>query len=141
MSKQSDGISRKEFMTAGAAVAGAAAVAGFVRPASAAELDGAIHQTAEIGLNPEKKDDALAALTELVAAVEANEPGVLAYICHVTQEDEPKIFFYEIYKDDAALASHSQQPHMAKIRGSLQSGALKMPLKVVKLDRVAGFHR
>ena len=141
MSKQTEGMSRKDFMTAGAAVAGAAAVAGFVRPVSAAEMENAITQTAELGLNPDMKDDALAALKELVAAVEANEPGVLAYICHVTQDDEPKIFFYEIYQDEAALANHGQQPHMAKIRGSLQSGALKMPLKIVKMDRVAGFYR
>lgn len=133
---------RKEFLQKGAAIAGATAVGaiGFTRVAQAADHeDSTITQTASIGLNPDKKDEARKALTELVNAVEANEPGVLAYIAHFTEDN--KVLFFEMYKDEAALANHGQQPHMAKIRDAFGAGILTMPLEIGKLERVVGFYR
>ena len=139
MSENHEGATRKEFMT-GVAVAGAAAATGigFTRQA-AAQDDKTITQTATIGMNPEKKEEAQEAISTLVKAVEANEPDVLAYVAHFMGED--KIFFFEIYKDQAALDNHGKQPHMAAVRQAFMDGVLRQPLEVKKLERIEGFAR
>ena len=142
MDKQSTGSTRKEFFRNTAAVAGAAAVGaiGFNRLAHAEAGDDAITQTAAIGLNADKKEEARAALTELVNAVKDNEPGVLAYIAHFTPEYD-KVIFFEMYKDQAAMDNHGTQPHMSMIREAFAAGIFKAPLDLVKLERVEGFYR
>lgn len=143
MSDQSQGTTRKEFLAASAGAAGAAvALAGFTRPALAeADADSMITQTAEMGLDTEKAEEGKKILSELVSAVEANEPGVLAYICHQVSDDPSKIFFFEVYKDEAALAAHGGTPHMGKMRAAFGAGILKPPVTLVKLDRINGFSR
>ena len=142
MDNQSTGTTRKEFFRNTAAVAGAAAIGaiGFTRLAHAEVGPDTITQTASIGLNADKKEEARAALTELVNAVKDNEPGVLAYIAHFTPEYD-KVFFFEMYKDEAAMTAHGQQPHMAKIGQAFAAGIFKQPLELVKLERVTGFYR
>ena len=144
MENQTEGTTRKDFLkgTAGLA-AGAAVVAsfGFNRLASAqADPSEMITQTAEMGINPEKADEAVAMLAELVKAVEANEPGVLAYICHRKKEDPNTIVFFEIYKDAAALTAHGQTEHLSKLRAAFGS-MLMPPVTITVLDRVEGFSR
>jgi quinol monooxygenase YgiN len=39
------------------------------------------------------------------------EPGCLLYIGHQSTEDPRKFFFYEQYKDAAALAAHRSAPY------------------------------
>jgi quinol monooxygenase YgiN len=130
----------------GAAVAAVAGI-GFSRLA-AAEVDPSkiITQTATFRLDPAKEAEAVAALTELAKAVEANEPGVLAYIPHRVASDPTQIVFFEVYADEAAMKNHGQQPHLAKLRDMFASGVFKpfsesKPVDVVKLNRVAGFSR
>lgn len=147
MKAEAQDTTRKQFLTATTAAAGAATLfsAGFNRTAEAAhheagEKDEIITQTAAFGLNAEMKDEALEGLAKLVAAVEKNEPGVLTYICHQAGDD--KIFFFEIFKNQAAIEAHGEQPHMAILSGLLQSGALTLDMKdIVRLTRVAGFSR
>ena len=136
----SDNVTRKEFFTAGAAIVATASAIGFMRPAFAEE-PGALHQTAEFGMDPAKKDEVVALLTTLTKAVEEKEPGVLAYIAHITEEAEPKVFFYEVYKDAATLAEHGKTPHIGEMRKAFASGALKPPLAIRKMGRVSGFSR
>jgi len=136
--------SRKHFLTATTAAAGAATLfaAGFNRIAEAAhhEEGEIITQTATFGLNKDKKDEALEQLKKLIAAVEENEPGVLTYLCHQSGDD--KIFFFEIFKNKAAIEAHGEQPHMAILGELLGSGALTLDTKdIVRLTRVAGFSR
>ena len=134
---------RKQFIGAGAAVAGAAVASsfGFSRLASAAEHENSITQIATLGINEEKADEAIAMLKELCAAVEEHEPGVLAYICHRSKNDTGKVVFFEVYKDEAALTAHGSTPHIGKLRGAFGEGILKPPVDIQPLERLGGFYR
>ncbi len=123
-----------------AGLAGAAGALGFQRAASAQDLENAITQTASFKLVPGKEDEAVGLLAELVAAVEANEPGVLAYICHRQESDPSTVFFFEIYKDAAALEEHGKQPHLAKL-GQGFGTVFAPPVDIQKMTRIAGFSR
>jgi quinol monooxygenase YgiN len=131
----------------GATVAAVAGI-GFSRLALAQGADPTklITQTAAFRYDPARETEAVAALTELAKAVEENEPGVLAYIPHKVAADPTQIVFFEVYADDAAMQSHGQQPHLAKLREHFGSGLFKPYaegkfVEVVKLDRIAGFSR
>ena len=87
MSKEDQGTSRRDLLKLGAGATAAAAAIGFVRPAMAAHHE-SITQIVKFKLDPEKADEAEAALKTLTKAVEDNEPGVLAYIAY-RQESEP----------------------------------------------------
>ena len=39
------------------------------------------------------------------------EPGVLAFQIHQSLTEPTKFFFYEVFKDEAAFAEHSQAEH------------------------------
>jgi quinol monooxygenase YgiN len=130
----------------GAAVAAVAGI-GFTRTAGA-EVDASkiITQTAAFRIDPAREADAIAALTELAKAVEANEPGVLAYIPHRVASDPTQIVFFEVYADEAAMKNHGQQPHLGKLRELFGTGVFKpfaeaKPVDVVRLNRNAGFRR
>jgi quinol monooxygenase YgiN len=137
---------RREALRGGAAAA--IGVVGFARLAAAegADLSKAITQTAAFRIDEAREAEALAALTELAKAVEEKEPGVLAYIPHRVASDPTQVVFFEVYADEAAMQSHGQQPHLAKLREHFGAGLFKPYaegkfVEVVKLDRVAGFWR
>ena len=51
---------------------------------------------------------------EIVRAMEEHtrkEPGCVSYIGHQSIENPLRFFFYETYKDEAALAAHRASPH------------------------------
>jgi len=63
------------------------------------------------------KGDALAALLkEQAAAVRAAEPGCLVYRAHRSTKDPEAFYFYEQYRDDAALDAHRKGAHLARFR-------------------------
>jgi quinol monooxygenase YgiN len=115
---------------------------GFNRLATAAEPETGqvITQLAKFKLNMEKEAEALQALKELCAAVEKNEPGVLAYLVHRVDKKPDELVFFEVYKDQDALKAHSKTPHFAKLRKGFVT-FFRLPLEVTRLDRVAGYAR
>lgn len=133
-----DIFSRRSFCAAGVGLA----TIGFHRLANAAEADTdeTITQIAKFKLNLEKEEEGLAVLKELCAAVEENEPGVLAYICSRSAKNPDELVFFEVYKDEAALRAHGKTPHLGKIRKSFGT-LLLPPLEVTRLDRIGGFAR
>jgi quinol monooxygenase YgiN len=71
------------------------------------------------------KGDALAALlSEQVAVVLKAEPGCLVYRLHRSSKDADLFLFYEVYKDDTALAEHRKAPHLAAYRARRESEGL-----------------
>ena len=117
---------------------------GFVRAASAEEKDGpstkAITQLAEFQLNMDNETEAIEALKTLCAAVEATEPGTLAYVCTRSKEEPGRVVFFEIFKDAAALDAHGKTPHLSAFGRSFGS-LFQPPVKITVLDRVGGFMR
>lgn len=138
MSNHAGSLNRRAFC---AASAGLAAI-GFTREARADEpaADAPITQIAKFKINMEKETEAIAALKELCKAVEENEPGVLAYICHRAVKTPEDLVFFEVYKDEAAMKAHNGTPHMAKMRTSFLE-LFKPPLEVTRLSRIGGFTR
>jgi quinol monooxygenase YgiN len=115
---------------------------GFSRAACAADAASGdtITQIAKFKLNMDKESEGLEALKELCAAVEQNEPGVLAYICHRSSKNPDEIVFFEVYKDEEAQKAHGRTPHLGKLRASFAT-LFRGPLEVVRLDRIGGFTR
>lgn len=131
-------LTRRGFCAASAALA----AIGFNRQASAAEADNdeMITQIAKFRLNPEKEAEGIQALEELCQAVEENEPGVLAYMCHRSAKKPDEVVFFEVYKDAEAMKAHGTTPHLGKIR-KLFGTVFLPPLDLTRLDRVGGFAR
>ncbi len=88
-----------------------------------------------------KEEEALAELRKMTDAVEANEPGTLAYLFLRSQEDPSEVVLFESYADDAAFQNHMQTPHMGEMRANLPELFDTSQIKVERLDRVGGFAR
>ena len=131
-------VSRRGFCAAGVGLT----TIGFSRLAVAGEAeDGAtITQLAKFKLNLEKEAEGLQALKDLCAAVEKDEPGVLAYICHRSSKNPDELVFFEVYKDEEALKAHGKTPHMGKMRTAFVT-LFRPPIEVTRLERVGGFTR
>jgi quinol monooxygenase YgiN len=138
MSDSKGVLTRRGFWAAGAGLA----TIGFSRVANAAEdeKNSMITQLAKFKLNMEKEAEGLEMLKELCAAVEANELGVLAYVCHRSVKNPDELVFFEVYKDEDSLKAHGKTPHMVKMRTAFVS-LFRPPLEVTRLDRIGGFAR
>ncbi len=125
----------------GALALGAGAI-GFNRLARAqGDASARVTQTASFGIGEGKEEEAAAAIAELVAAVEANEPGVLVYSAYRTGGTPGRVFFFEIYENEDVLKAHGQQPHLAKMGLSFQQGVFTGPPEIVRLESIAGYSR
>ena len=97
--------------------------------------------TARLRALPGKEREAEEGLKAMAAAVQANEPGALAYICHATPHPGEYLFF-EVYADEAAKDAHMATPHFRKLM-ALMGPVLdeNFGAKIENLNRVAGFMR
>ena len=88
---------------------------------------------AQFKIKPEKQAEAEKALAEMVAAVEANEPGATLYIAHRSQKDPTLITFFEAYADDDAFRAHTATPHFQDLQRVLAQVA---DLSTVRIERL-----
>jgi len=65
---------------------------------------------------PERREEFLAAITANATSTFADEPGCLRFDVCRSQADPNHFVFYEIYRDEAALAAHREAPHFATWR-------------------------
>ncbi len=96
---------------------------------------------ARFKVQPGKEAEAEKAIGEMVAAVEANEPGALTYIMHRSQKDPGEITVFEVYADAEAFDAHGRSPHMATLRAAFGSVFDPATVKIERLERFAGFVR
>lgn len=99
--------------------------------------------TARLKALPGKEAEAAAKLKEMVASVDAHEPGALAYVCHQVVGRPGEFFFYEVYADEATKNAHMKRmrhptPHFVK-RSALFGTVLdaEFGAKVENLERIA----
>lgn len=85
-----------------------------------------------------KEEEALAKVTAMAEAVQANEPGTLAYVVHRNQKDPSEIVIFERYADAAALESHGKTAHMGAMRENFAEIFDTASIKIERLDRIAG---
>jgi quinol monooxygenase YgiN len=65
---------------------------------------------------PERREEFLDAITANAASTFVDEPGCLRFDVCRSQSDPDHFVFYEIYRDEAALAAHREAPHFAQWR-------------------------
>ena len=95
----------------------------------------------QLKIKPEKQAEAEKALAEMVAAVEANEPGATLYIAHRSQKDPTLITFFEAYADDVAFRAHTGSPQFMALQATLAQAADLSTVRIERLERIAGFTR
>jgi len=100
-----------------------------------------INVIARFKMQPGKEAETEKALSEMVAAVEANEPGALAYVMHRGQVDPLEIYVYEAYADHAAFDAHRKTPHMEELQSKFSHLMDPTSFNVELLERIAGFMR
>ncbi len=96
---------------------------------------------ASFNIKEDKQAEAEAALKEMAAADEANEPGALAYAIHRDENDLTRIVFFEIYTDRDAFKTHTGTPHFMAFQQKLAALANLSTVRIQQLERVAGFVR
>ncbi len=96
---------------------------------------------AQFKIQPGKEAEAEKALNEMAAAVEANEPGALLYVFNRSQKESSEITVFEVYSDGEALDTHNQTAHMGQLRAAFGSVFDPASVKIVRLERIAGFAR
>ena len=92
---------------------------------------------AKIPLQPGKRDEAVAVLSEHAIANVQGEAGTLTYILHVDPKDDSALYFYELYADSDALATHGSSDGM-KALGGLLAGLVSGRPELTFLEPVAG---
>jgi quinol monooxygenase YgiN len=88
---------------------------------------------AKLTAAPGKRDAVVDALRDVVTATE-QEPGTLVYALNVEQ-DSDVIWFFELYADEAALATHAQSEAM-KAAGPKLAGNLAGRPEITQLTPV-----
>lgn len=91
---------------------------------------------ARLRAKPGRRDELLAALGELVSAVE-RESGTLVYLLHTDDADEDSVWFYELYADAAALEEHRTSDTMQRMKPRFGE-LLAEPIDVVTSELVGG---
>ena len=67
----------------------------------------------KLRIKPEHRDTFLKAVEVDALGSERDEPGCLPFNVVQSESDENVYFFYEVYKDEAALEAHRAAPHYA----------------------------
>jgi quinol monooxygenase YgiN len=78
-----------------------------------------------------------AAARELIAYVEANEPGTRTYLLHRSTADPTEYLYYEVYADKAALAAHGASEAMQRFFGTVGGLAAGRP-EITMYEEIAG---
>lgn len=98
--------------------------------------------TARVKMVQGKEEEAMAAAETMVEAVQQEEPGALAYICHRSEETPQELVFFEVYADEVAAEVHGKTPHFTQFKkhfGTLFDA--EFGAKIEYLDRLAGVIR
>ncbi len=69
-------------------------------------------------VKPELRDRFLQVAEDDSTCSARDEPGCLRFDVLQDPSDENHFYFYEVYRDDAALQAHTQAPHYARWRAA-----------------------
>lgn len=78
-----------------------------------------------VRVKPERKDDFLKAIEEDARGSREDEPGCLRFDVLQDAADPDHYYFYEVYRDEAALEAHRAAPHYQVWAAAVQSGVLE----------------
>jgi quinol monooxygenase YgiN len=89
----------------------------------------------KLRIKPEQRDTFLKAVEVDALGSERDEPGCLRFNVLQAEADENVYYFYEVYKDEAALEAHRAAPHYAVWREAA-AVALDGPADVARATTV-----
>jgi quinol monooxygenase YgiN len=78
-----------------------------------------------IEVAPGRRDQVVTSLAAHKARVE-NEPGTLQFEVLLPQDDDTKVFSFEMYRDAAAFAVHLNGPSLAQLREEIAGMVIKL---------------
>jgi len=67
-----------------------------------------------VQVKPEQREAFVAGARDNAEHAVKDEPGCLRFDIVQDREDPDRFFFYEVYRDDAALAAHRETPHFKR---------------------------
>jgi len=67
-----------------------------------------------VRIKPEGRDKFLAAIEDDAICSERDEPGCVRFNVLADNDDPNHFFFYEVYRDAAAVEAHRAAPHYAR---------------------------
>ena len=88
----------------------------------------------KVRVRPDQRERFLSAVEVDALGSERDEPGCLRFNVLQDPEDENTYYFYEVYKDDAALEAHREMPHYATWKAVADT--LDGAVEVSRLDSV-----
>jgi autoinducer 2-degrading protein len=71
-----------------------------------------------VKVKPEMREQFLAAALEDSTCSVRDEPGCVRFDVLQDNSDPNKFFFYEVYRDEAAIEAHRAAPHYARWRAA-----------------------
>jgi len=83
-------------------------------------------------VKPERREEFLKAVEEDGRGSREDEPGCLRFDVLQDNADPDHYYFYEIYRDEAALKAHTQAPHYQVWRQVVEAGVLVEPAQVTR---------
>ena len=72
----------------------------------------------KVRIKPDMRDKFLKAIEADALGSEKDEPGCVRFNVLQDEKDQNVYYFYEVYKDQAALEAHRQAPHYAVWRAA-----------------------
>ena len=78
-----------------------------------------------IEVAPGRRDQVVTSLAAHKARVE-NEPGTLQFEVLLPQDDDTKVFSFEMYRDADAFEAHLNGPSLAQLRKEIAGTAMKL---------------
>ena len=85
-------------------------------------------------VKPEMRERFLAAALDDSTCSVRDEPGCLRFDVLVDEKDPNKIYFYEVYRDQAAFQEHQKAPHFIQYRDTIQPDWYVVPTQVVRAN-------
>ena len=89
----------------------------------------------KVRIKPEARDTFLKAIEVDALGSEGDEPGCLRFNVLRDAAEENTYYFYEVYKDEAALEAHRTMPHYATWRAAAEV-ALDGPSEATRWETV-----
>ena len=88
----------------------------------------------KVRVKPQERDRFLKAIEADALGSERNEPGCLRFNVLRDQQDPNVYYFFEVYRDEAALEAHRAAPHYAEWRAAADT--LDGPTQATRLVSV-----
>ena len=88
-----------------------------------------------VQVKPERRDDFLRAIEEDARGSREDEPGCLRFDVLQDGADPDRYYFYEVYRDEAALEAHRAAPHY-QVWAAVQDGVLAGPSQATRTTSV-----